>query len=874
MPLSIGDKLGPYEILAPIGKGGMGDVYRARDTRLGRDVAIKVSAERFSERFEREARAIASLNHPNICTLHDIGPNYLVMELVEGATLSERIVKGALPLDESLKIAVQIAEAIDTAHENGIVHRDLKPANIKIKPDGMVKVLDFGLAKVSGASAGKPEDSLTLTMGLTETGLILGTAPYMAPEQARGEAVDKRADIWAFGVVLFEMLTGRRLFAGKTISDTLASVLTKEPEWDSVPPRAERLLRRCLERDPKRRLRDIGEARFLLEDDGHIAAPASESRWLWKISTAILAIVLMIALVFFSISRHQTAAPMMQLSVDLGNDAALAPGRGTSMALSPDGSQLVFVTGQALVKSRLAIRRLDQTKAVPLAGTDGAESPFFSADGKSIGFFADGKLKKMDATGSVPVTLCDAPSQREGSWGEDNNIVFAATNHGGLSRVSSSGGTPQPVTELDKQRGEWTHRFPQVLPGAEAVLFATGSNLSAGEANIDVLSFKTGKRKTLVEAGAYGHYLPSGHLIYMHRGTLFAAPMDLGRLDLTGAPVPVLEDVSFRRGTGAAGFTFSASGMFVYVPANPEEKLRPISVVDQNGKIEVLPVPPGGYDGPRLSPDGTRLAVTVDDASGTNIYIYDWAAQRLSRLTVLNGNSESPVWTPDGKHLVFSSDAQSPGPGIYWTRADGGTPQRLLEGASQSPHSFSPDATRLTFDREGAAAGIWMLPLDWSDAAGPKAGVPERLVTNAESGAQADSGTFSRDGRWLAYVAAPFGLPEIFVRPSSGRGQWQISAGGNGGQNPVWSRDGQTLFYQGVVDSRIMAMDYSLAGDSFSPGHPRLWSDALPSLQAFDLMPDGKRIVGIPSVLQKEPTHAIFLLNFSDELRRKVPAGK
>jgi Tol biopolymer transport system component len=264
----------------------------------------------------------------------------------------------------------------------------------------------------------------------------------------------------------------------------------------------------------------------------------------------------------------------------------------------------------------------------------------------------------------------------------------------------------------------------------------------------------------------------------------------------------------------------------------------------------------------------------VDDASGTNIYIYDWAAQRLSRLTVLNGNSESPVWTPDGKHLVFSSDAQSPGPGIYWTRADGGTPQRLLEGASQSPHSFSPDATRLTFDREGAAAGIWMLPLDWSDAAGPKAGVPERLVTNAESGAQADSGTFSRDGRWLAYVAAPFGLPEIFVRPSSGRGQWQISAGGNGGQNPVWSRDGQTLFYQGVVDSRIMAMDYSLAGDSFSPGHPHLWSDALPSLQAFDLMPDGKRIVGIPSVPQKEPTHAIFLLNFSDELRRKVPAGK
>ena len=850
----------------------MGEVYRAKDTRLGREVAIKVSPERFSERFEREARAIASLNHPNICTLYDVGPDYLVMELVEGPTLAERIAKGAVPLDESLKIATQISDALEAAHESGIVHRDLKPANIKIKPDGTVKVLDFGLAKVPGAPANKSDDSLTLTMGLTETGLIVGTAPYMSPEQARGEDVDKRTDVWAFGVVLFEMLTGRRLFAGKTVSDTLAAVLTKEPEWDRVPPKTERLLRRCIERDPKRRLRDIRESRFLLEEDVPAALPKPARRLPWIIVTGMLAVISVVTLVYLWISARHVSPSLMQLSVDLGDDAALAPRRGTAMALSPDGSQVVFAIGQPLVKSRLAVRRFDQTKAVVLPGTDGAEAPFFSPDGKSIAFFADGKLKKTDASGGAPVALCDAPSPREGSWGEDNNIVFAATNHGGLSRVPSSGGLPQPVTELDKQRGEWTHRYPQVLSGGEAVLFATGSDSSTGEANIDVQSFKTGKRKTLIEAGAYGRYLPSGHLIYVHRGTLFAAPMDLSRLELTGQPVPVLEDVNFQTGTGAAGFTFSSSGTLAYVAANPEDQLRPISVVDQSGKVEMLPVPRARYTHPRLSPDGMRLAVTVYDSSGINIYIYEWAAQRLFRLTVQNENSDNAVWTPDGKNLVFSSDALNPGPGIYWMRADGGgAPQRLLAGSGQSPHSFSPDATRLTFDRVGAMAGIWVLPLEWSDAAGPKAGVPELFVASADRGAQADIGRFSPDGRWVTYVTAPFGLPEIFVRAYSGRGQWQISAGGKGGEGAVWSRDGRTLLYQAIIDPRIMAIDYSAAGDSFSPGRPHLWSDTEPSLQDFDVMPDGKRIVGIPSASQKEATHAIFLLNFFDELRRKVP---
>ncbi len=867
MPIPVGTRLGPYEILAAIGAGGMGEVYRANDPRLHRDVAIKIAGAQFSERSAREARLVAALNHPNICHIYDVGPNFLVMELVEGPTLAERLQQGPVPLDEALGIARQIGDALEAAHEKGIVHRDLKPGNIKIRPDGTVKVLDFGLAKVTeeASSAGSPENSPTLTLEqVTRAGTVVGTAAYMAPEQARGRPVDKRADIWAFGVVLYEMLAGQRLFKGETVSDTLAAVLTKEPEWNCVPPGTERLLRRCLERDPKQRLRDIGDARFLLEDDLRKSIPASQSHLPWKIGTGALAVVSVIALISLWLFTRRAAPSVLRLSVDLGEDAALAPRRGASMALSPDGSRLVFVMGQQIVKSRLAVRRLEQPKAAPLAGTDGAEAPFFSPDGKSIAFFADGKLKKMDAGGGAPVTLCDAPSQREGSWGEDDNIVFAATNHGGLWRVASSGGTPQVVTELDQKRGEDTHRYPQVLPGAGAVLFMNTLDF-AGEGALEVQSFKTGKRKTLVQAGAYGRYLPSGHLVYIHRGTLFAAPMDSGRLELTGPPVPVLEDVSFLPGTGTAAFTFSQSGMFVYVATTPEDRMRPIGVMDEKGKVELLPVARARYTHPRVSPDGMRLAVTVEEGSAANIWIYEWGSQRFSRFAFLNGNSENPFWTPDGKYLVFSSDAPTPGPGIYWMRADGaGAPQRLVEGPGLVPWSLSSQAARLVYYvPRGPKLGRWMLPLDWSDAARPKPGVAERFTDS-------DEAVFSPDGRWIAYVNARSGLPEVFVRPFPGPGgQWQVSAGGG---SPVWSRNGRELFYKGISDFRIMVTGYSVAGDSFSPARPRRWNDT--RVESFDLMPDGKRVVVISAADQKEATHATFLLNFMDDLRRRLPAGK
>lgn len=875
MPLSAGDRLGPHEILAPIGAGGMGEVYRAKDTTLGREVAIKVlpravaqNPERLA-RFRREAQLLASLNHPNIGQIYGVESQALVMELVEGATL-----KGPLPVETALDYARQIAEAIGAAHEKGIIHRDLKPSNIMVTPAGLVKVLDFGLAKAVEPSAAGDDlaNSPTATLSATRQGVLLGTAGYMSPEQARGAPVDKRADIWAFGVVLYEMLTGQRLFKGPTVTDTIAAVLTKEPDWNLVPPKTERLLRRCLERDLKHRLRDIGDARFLLEDDPRNDIPASKNNLAWKIGTAALTIVLGSVLWYLWASTRHSTPTLLRLTIDLGESAALTPIRGTSMAISPDGSRIVFIMGQLIVKPQLAMRRLDQSKAVPLAGTDGAEAPFFSPDGKSIGFFADGKLKKMDADGGAPVTLCDAPSHREGSWGDDGTIVFAATNHDGLSRVASSGGTPQPVTALDQKRSESTHRYPQMLPGSHAALFMNDVD-AAGEGAVEVVSLKTGKRKPLIQAGGYGHYLPSGHLVYMHGGTLFAAPMDVGRLELTGPSVPILEDVSFYAGTGTGGFTFSQSGLFVYVAVTPEDQMRPIGLLDEKGKLEVLPVAKARYGRPRISPDGSRLAVAIRDGAASHIWIYELGSRQFSRFAFPNGNSANPVWAPDGKYLVFSTDAQNPGPGIYWMRADGvGAPQRLVEGPRLVPASFSSSSgstpARLVYEVEaGQNTGLWMLPLDSDDAARAKPGVPERFPGPPMESPAA----FSPDGRWIAYNTGQSGTPEILVRPFPGPGgPWQVSNGG--GNQLFWSQKRRELFYLGKPVPRVMVSSYSVSGGSFSPGRPRPWSET--RVESFDLMPDGMHVVAIPAAVQKVATQATVLLGFMEDLRRKAPPGR
>ncbi|MSO83784.1 MAG: serine/threonine protein kinase [Acidobacteria bacterium] len=514
----IGEAIGSYRITAKLGAGGMGEVYRATDTRLGREVAIKFSAERFSDRFEREARAVAALNHPSICTLYDVGPTYLVMELVEGPTLAERIAQGAIPLAEALGLARQIAAGLEEAHEKGITHRDLKPGNIKVKPDGTVKVLDFGLAKLTGpAEAGhyvrggdgrggddrsvrlQPDltasPTITSPAAMTQAGMILGTAAYMAPEQAKGKPVDKRADIWAFGVVLYEMITARRPFQGDDIGDVLTAVIKEEPKWDGVPMRVRPLLQRCLEKDPKKRLRDISGVGLLL--DAAPPPPAAKAGVLWKAAAASLIVVTAaLGATLWRITRP-IEQPLVRLDVDLGADVSLGSPQGSDAIISPDGSRLVYVS-----QNRLFTRRLDQPNAVELAGTQGAFAPFFSPDGQWVAFFATGELKKASVEGGATIALCGAKGGRGGSRGEDGNII-ASLNANTLSSVPAAGGQPVAITEL--VAGEVTHRWPQILPGGEAVLFTAGTRpLAYDEANIEVLSLRDRRRKTLQRGGTHG----------------------------------------------------------------------------------------------------------------------------------------------------------------------------------------------------------------------------------------------------------------------------------------------------------------------------------------------------------------------------------
>jgi len=583
MPISSGTRLGPYEILAPLGAGGMGEVYRARDPRMGREVAIKISAERFGDRFEREVRAVAALNHPNICHIYDVGPNYLVMELVEGPTLADRIKEGALPLDEALPIARQIADALEAAHEKGIIHRDLKPANIKITPDGVVKVLDFGLAKVvEQVAVASPENAPTVTVGATHGGEILGTAAYMAPEQARGRPLDKRADIWAFGVVLYEMLTGRMLFAGETISDTLAGILTKEPDWNRVPVKAQRLLKSCLEKDPKRRLRDIGDAWRLLDEAPGRAA--SRARVPWALAGA-LALALAIALwAPWRGAVRPIEHPSVGLDLDLGADVSLGSTIGPSVILSPDGTRLVFVSRGQDGTSRLFTRRLNQPKAAVLPKTDAAYAPFFSPDGQWVGFFARGKLKKTRIDGGEPVSLCDAPAGRGGSWGEDGTIVAALDSLSFLSLVSADGGRATRLTELGPE--EISHRWPQFLPGSKVVLFVVATSYgNMDPSGIAVVSLKDHRRKVVLDhAGVYARYLTSGQLVYVTKGSLIGIPFDTERLEARGVPA-MLGQVSSNPTFGSAQYYVSGSGTLAYL-TGITEGLRTIQWLDGAGRME------------------------------------------------------------------------------------------------------------------------------------------------------------------------------------------------------------------------------------------------------------------------------------------------
>ncbi len=832
MRLAPGTRLGAYEILAELGAGGMGEVYRAWDTTLRRDVAVKVvhaalcgNPENVA-RFRQEARALATLNHPHVATVHEFdecdGICFLVMELVPGETLDQHLSRGRHPVADTLRIFVQIAAALEAAHEKGIVHRDLKPANIRITPDGIAKVLDFGLAKALVGD--DPGLQLTRASALeTDTGVIMGTAAYMSPEQTRGRTVDRRTDIWAFGCVLFEALTHRRVFAGETQSDTIVRVLEHEPDWnvlsEGTPLTVRRLLRRCLEKDARRRLRDIGDARLDLEEalteptTAIRTEPATGGRrprveWGYRLTALVAGTALGAAI---AIGLRPASAPpprpVAHVVIPLAPSERLAGVDFPAVAIAPDGSHVVYVAERG-GRTQLFLRPMNGLISSPIAGTTDAISPFFSPDSQWVAFFAQGKLKKVPLAGGPPVTICDADIGFGGSWGTGDTIVFASTTGSALSQVNAQGGAPSRATSMDTERGEFSHRWPHLLPDGRTVLFTVGTLGSWDDAEIAAQSVTTGRRQTLIKGGTNPHYLPSGHLLYARGGAIMAVAFDADSLALSGSPVKVLDSVqeSF---DGAAQISVSQSGAIVYVPGESQGTSRRLTTVDRAGVATPLAAAPRPYASPRVAPDGRRLAVTVSGAT-EDIWLHDVASGTSTQFTFESDNT-SPIWTPDGERITFSSN-RAGALNLFVARADGSSaPVRLTASDHvQLPGSWSPDGTVLAFVELHPTTGrdIWLL----RDAGGRS--VQPFLTTPFHE----SSPRFSPDGRWMAYVSNESGHSEVYVRPLANPSQkWQVSI--NGGAEPVWGRDGRELFYR--ADRGLLSAAVERA-QAFRAGQPRV----------------------------------------------------
>jgi Tol biopolymer transport system component/tRNA A-37 threonylcarbamoyl transferase component Bud32 len=915
MPLEPGSVVGPYEIVTPIGAGGMGEVYRARDSRLQRDVAIKVLPNALGvdadmlARFAREAQVLAQLNHPNIAAVYGVeeanGVRALVMELVEGPTLADVIEAASrdgrgLPVDEAIDIARQIALAMEVAHEQGIIHRDLKPGNVKLRPDGTVKVLDFGLAKafdpISTTASSVAAHSPTLSMRATQLGLILGTAGYMSPEQAKGKAVDRRADIWAFGVVLYEMLCGRAMYTGETISEILARVIEREPDLTALPPETPRrlrdLLRRCLVKDPRNRLRDIGEARVALEEIARKpeepeapaaavvlppTAPVSRRAAPWGV--AVLAIVVG-GVVAWAPWRNAPEAPSpIRVSARIGAETSLVI--GAAIALSPDGSVLAFVAGGD-TDSYLYVRRLDQLEATRLSSTLGARYPFFSPDGQRIAFFADRKLKTVSINGGAAQTVCEVPDHRGGTWGDDGTIVFAAGARSGLMRVPDAGGTAQPLTETGTDGADVTHRYPRFLPGGRAVVFNThSSQANFDDSSIAVVQVADRSRRILRKGGSNPIYLASGHLGYFVRGTLFVEPFDLETLTSRGAPFPLIEDVRFNPATGASTIAVAANGTLAYVTGAFSVSALLLRATD--GKKQPQEIRSAPIDGFTLamSPDGGRIAIDVTDGSQTDISIYDIARDNLTRLTWDPGDESKPAWTPDGARVAFGLAGKDGKFAVAWRRADlGSDVQRLVESEHRIyPGSWHPnwqDRKLLAYiDTSGAPGNaIKILPIEGDEAKGWKAGSP---TTFLQTGFALSEPMFSPDGRWLAYMSNDGRLNEVYVRPFPGPGgQVQVSA--NGAVAPRWAPKAPELYFLGR-SLKPMVASYTVSAGAFKPDRPREWTDVrMPAgrgpNRVYDLHPDGRMFLFQDPTAQTGTTtvdHVTLLFNVFEEIRRKAP---
>ena len=872
MPLSAGTRLGPYEILAPIGAGGMGEVYKAKDTKLDREVAIKIlpnalarDPERLA-RFEREAKVLASLNHPNIATIYAIEESpegkAIAMELVPGQTL-----KGPLVIETALNYAKQIAEALEAAHEKGITHRDLKPANVLITPEGVVKVLDFGLASVPSREAGSdPQNSPTLTIAATQAGMIMGTAAYMSPEQAAGKPVDRRADIWSFGVVVWEMLTGKRLFEGETVSHTLADVLRRPVEFDKLPAETpatiRRLLRRCLDRDVKHRLQWIGEARIALNDAGKEPEPARQPRGVTMPWT--VAVVFAIAAAASTWAWWRQPAPdvrSLRVSVEAPPDTHFTnPYFGT--AVSPDGRLLVFTAARASAGApTLWLRPMDSLTARELPGTDGGNGMFWSPDSKSIGFVADGKLKRVDVLGGSPQVLCDAPGFEGGSWNQDGAILFSS--NGAIQRVSAAGGAPTAVTIPDTSRQETEHRSPYFLPDGKSFLFTIASaNQSAQGIHVATLDAPK-QRVRLAASNAKAVYAPPrggrpGYLLWLRDLTLVAQRFDAGKTRVEGDPIPVAEDVAAANiGSGRrSAYWTSDTGLLLYRSGGGIG--AQLNWVGRDGKREVVTAvgtDPQSGD-PRISPDGARVALHRSISGAHNIWLYELARGVMTRLTFDPGNDTDPVWSPDARQIAFASDRGGTRQ-IYRKDSGGAGPEeRLTDGPNPKvPMDWSRDGRYILYQQQDPKNGwdIWALPLQ-----GDRKPVPVLQTPFNEQSPQ-----FSPDGKWVAYESNESGADQVYIQsfPPSG-GKWQVST--NGGQEPRWRGDGKEIYY--YASERIWAAGVRTAAGRVEVDSPRgLFPDAFfpgPDYY-YDVTRDGQRFLELqlPSALNDQSSNALIVVS-------------
>ena len=871
MSLSAGARVGPYEILSALGAGGMGEVYRARDPKLGRDVALKVLPTAFAldpdriARFKREAQVLASINHPNIAAIYGFedsdSAHALVLELVEGPTVADRIAQGPIPLEETLRIARQIADALEAAHEQGIIHRDLKPANIKLRPDGTVKVLDFGLAKVLEPTSAIGIDAMaspTVTSpAMTGMGVFLGTAAYMSPEQARGMAADKRSDIWAFGCVLYEMLSGERLFRGETITDVLAAVVNSEPDWSRVPLRTRRLLRACVEKEPRRRLQAISDAWLVLDEtapESHMAHSSHRVAWL---STLVVALVAAAALWML---WRQPVLEERQLHFHVDPPPGTRfPGVAGGSSISPDGRAVAFVA--ASDERTLWIRRLDSLTSDQLPGTTGAEFPFWAPDGRSVGFFADGKLKKIEISGGRPVVIAAAPNPRGGTWAADGTIVFSPLV-GTLHQVVASGGTPTPITTLDISNGENAHRWPQFLPGGRRFLYWVRSS-KPNRTGVYLGSLDRPHDKVfVVESLSAAAYSPPrgkepGYLLRVRENVLVGQPFDPERAQVSGQPVPIVG----AQGVGTVGainrslFSVSNEGTLLFSGADDKYQLV---WFNRNGKALSTVGKPDRYAAVRISPDGNRAAISVVNSSGQrDIWVMELARGLPNRLTYDSGFV--PVWSPDGHRIAYHDVVQTR---LFVIAASGGDRQTMMEAPAVYINDWSPDGRLLIYTQISTTTldDLWVVP-----TSGDRIPVPVLVTPFNEL-----HGQFSPDGKWIAYTSNESGQEEIHVRSMPATGSTRVST--SGGSFARWRTDGKELFYRSP-DGRLMAVSVATVAEGLQFGSPAALMQLAEPLGRFtypyDVAPNGDKILALtPAASEHNATPLTVIVNWEAGLKR------